>query len=409
MKRLILTAAVFLIFTVFLTSCRNIQPEEASDSPTATEQTACDKNFKAFVWVNYYELSMEKEGGGTAEAFAEKVKNIFTAAKNAGIDAAIVQLRPFCDAFYKSEIFPWSKYLTGTQGGDPGYDPLAIMCREAREAGLEIHGWINPYRVLYSADTSLLSENSPYFLLKKENLSNIIETESGLFLNPASPSVKKLVLDGVREILQYSLDGIHMDDYFYPSAVPEIDKSGYEEYTNLGGDLPLDEWRREHVNSLVAGIYSLVKEKSPDTLFGISPAGDIEKNLNSHYADVRLWCSRSGYIDYIMPQLYYGFKNEKMPFSSVAEEWSELVKDGSVQLYAGLAAYKCGKEDVYAGSGRAEWQEDSEILLRQTKNCLELGFDGVSVYSYQSIAEQGGEMQSLFGYLIQRQYVLSRL
>lgn len=110
-----------------------------------------------------------------------------------------------------------------------------------------------------------------------------------------------------------------------------------------------------------------------------------------------------------MPQLYYGFKNEKMPFSSVAEEWSELVKDGSVQLYAGLAAYKCGKEDVYAGSGRAEWQEDSEILLRQTKNCLELGFDGVSVYSYQSIAEQGGEMQSLFGYLIQRQYVLSRL
>lgn len=395
---------------MFFSSCNAVPPENAeSDAPTVTEQSSQSEDFKAFMWVNYYELSMEKEGGGSAEAFTEKAKKIFSAAENSGIDSAIVQLRPFCDAFYKSELFPWSKYLTGTQGGDPGYDPLLILCREAHSAGIEIHGWINPYRVLYSADTSLLAENNPFFRLKAENPSNIIETESGLFLNPASASVKKLVLDGVKELLQYDLDGIHMDDYFYPTDSPEIDKADYENYLNLGGKLTLAEWRREHVNALVAGIYSLVKEKSPDMVFGISPAGDIEKNQNSHYADVRRWCSQSGYIDYIMPQLYYGFKNEKMPFSDVAAQWSELVRGSKVKLYAGLAAYKCGKEDIYAGAesedkstARYEWLGPSEILLRQAKLCEELGYGGIAVYSCRNVLEAGEETKALFGYLTHR-------
>lgn len=403
-KNKLITVTALFSALLFFCSCTAPKPEVPAEKPSSSQQNnqTEKEGFKTFMWVNYYELSMEAQGGGTAEQFTEKFAEILANGKKAGVTAAIVQLRPFCDAFYKSEIFPWSKYLTGSQGKAPGYDPLEIMCAEGKKAGIEIHGWINPYRVLYSKDTSLLSADSPFFKLKNANPANIIETEAGLFLNPARAEVKKLVIDGVREILRYDIDGIHMDDYFYPASTAEIDKADYENYRAEGGALSLEEWRRGHVNSLVSGIYSVIKQKSENTAFGISPAGDIGKNFNDYYADVSLWCSQTGFVDYIMPQLYYGFKNKKMPFNGVAGEWAELAKQGGVKIYAGLACYKVGKEDKYAGeeseakdTGRYEWINSSGILAEQTKVCAELNFSGIALYSYQSIIEQAGEIELL--------------
>lgn len=351
------------------------------------------------VWCNYYELSMKESGGGTEEQFREKVNEMFSVSKKVGVNTVFVQVRPFCDAFYKSELFPWSEYITGVQGKDPGYDPLEIMVEEAKKLELQIHGWINPYRVSYKTDINALSENNPAKKMYEENPDSVYISDSGIFLNPANEKAKKLVIDGVKELLNYDIDGIHMDDYFYPSSDEKIDNEEYENYTESGGTLSLAQWRRNQVSALVGGIYSQIKSIDPQVVFGISPMGDIEKNYNSSYVDLELWCSKGGYLDYIMPQLYYGFENATMPFENTAKEWEKLVSEESgVKLYAGLALYKCGLEDKYAGAesekkdtGRYEWINEDDIISRQISYLRELNYDGIVLYSYKSIANSSGD------------------
>jgi len=405
MKRSIIVLIFIIAITLLLCSCNKDKAEikkptiTKSDTPTVINT---DNEMKA-VWINYYELSMKNEGGGTQESFTAKINAMFSKIKEMGLNTVIVHVRPFSDAFYASKIYPYSKYITGTQGVNPGYDPLKIMCEQADLFGLKIHAWINPYRVLYETDFSKLDKTNPARVWREDEIAEnddwVIVTDTGIFYNPSVPAVQKILIDGVREIIEnYSIDAIHMDDYFYPSIDENIDKAQYTEYLNQGGKRNLSDWRRDNVNIFVSGLYSAIKAVSSDIKLGISPSGDIQKNYDTHYADIREWVSNTGYVDFMMPQLYYGFKNETKPFEQVSSEWSELMKNSKVKICYGLALYKCGQIDEYAGTGINEWQTDGNIISRQITYLKKLErYDGIILYSYQYIYAENtkNEMQSL--------------
>ena len=385
---------VILFVLLLLSSCnlKNInlaEPESASfdsgnDNCPNTDDIIADE-YRG-VWINYNELSMKSVGGGTAEDFKNKIDTMFENIKAFGLNTVIFQVRPFSDSFCSSEIFPWSSYITGEQGKNPGYDPFLIATNEAEKYGLNIEAWINPYRVSYKDNFDDLSDSNPAKQWYTDNplTDDLIITGSGIYYNPSSKRAQKIIIDGVREIVRnYNISAIHMDDYFYPTVDEGIDIDLYTNYRNEGGELSLDDWRRENVNTFISGLYSSVKSIKQDVKVVISPAGDIEKNYSMLYADVLKWCSQGGYADIIMPQLYYGFKNSSKPFLKMLNLWSEAVKSGNVKLCVGLAYYKSGKTDDNAGDGINEWCENGNICSEEIRYSRRKdNYCGFSVYSY---------------------------
>lgn len=403
MKRLAASLLVCLILCCCLASCGAPpgENETAGGAPTSLKEQKPDQTQKLqqemrAVWVTYYEISMKAQKGGDEALFYKKVDEMFSRVQKAGFHTVIVQVRPYSDAFYPSRIFPWSAYLTGTQGQDPGYDPLAVLVERAHAHQLSIHAWFNPYRVSYNTDFSLLSQDNPARQWKEDadqtNDGWLFVLENGIYYNPAVPEVQRMIIDGVREIVEnYEVDGVHMDDYFYPSTDEKIDQAQYDGYVKGGGQYSRAAWRRENVNTFVSGLYAAVKAIRPEVLVGISPAGDIEKNKEELYADAARWGGEEGYVDYLMPQLYYGFDNSTSPFEKTARQWAELVRCESVRLYAGLAIYKSGEEDPYAGpesadrkGPRYEWINNCDIISRQISWARETQpYAGFALYSYQ--------------------------
>lgn len=398
-KRIVLCVFCILLLLcgVFAYSYMQKDDPKAENSENATNkemQTTKGEELRA-VWVNYNELSMKSyENGGTQEDFQMKAQTMCENMRADGMNTVILQVRPFCDAFYKSEHFPWTSYLTGTQGRAVSYDPLAVFLECAEAQGLQVQAWINPYRVLPSTDWNLLSPDNParkwYEAGETENL---LLTGEGIYLNPASDKAQALILDGVREILEhYSVSAIHLDDYFYPTTDYTVDEDSYNAYCAAGGMLSQEDWRRENVSAFISALYSTVKQINPTVQVVISPGGDLQRNYNTLYADIARWAREPGFVDVLLPQLYYGFENEKKPFLETAEEWSNLEYHDSVSLCFGLAAYKCGKEDAYAGTGALEWTRHTDILARQTEYCKTLSnCKGFAFFTYSSIYLQNSE------------------
>jgi len=176
--------------------------------------------------------------------------------------------------------------------------------RNSKQYNIAIDAWINPYRVSYDKDYSNLSADNPARIWIEQGRKDIVKvTDNGIFYNPSSFDAQKLVLDGVREIIEnYPVSGIHIDDYFYPTTDEGFDSSEYADYINKGGYLTLGDWHRENVNSLIEQIYITVHSYNDELVFSVSPSGDIEKNYENYYADVGLWMSEKGYCDMIIPQ-----------------------------------------------------------------------------------------------------------
>lgn len=381
---LFIAAAAGAIY-FFLRQSAQVQPPQ--EMPITPPTVSVSEEVRA-VWVNYNELSMKSLGGGTQTDFQNKAEEMCRNIRASDMNTVIVHVRPFCDAFYASELFPWSVYLTGTQGQGVDYDPFGIFLAAAKAQKLSVQAWINPYRVLLSAEWEKLSDNNPakqwYEAGKTENL---LLTENGIYLNPASLEAQTLIINGVREILRkYDVDAIHMDDYFYPTNDPSVDAASYASYQQAGGRLSQDDWRRENVSMFVSALYAAIKAQNPQTQLVISPGGDIRKNHDSLYADIERWAREPGFLDVLMPQLYYGFENAAKPFEQTAAEWANLRFAPNVSLCFGLAAYKCGKEDVHAGTGALEWTQQEDILARQLTLCRTLPhYDGFALYTYSSI------------------------
>ncbi len=363
------------------------QPSQVSQ-PTSSAQTADKPNDGVRgMWLAYFEIgSMYKSKNGFAAEFDSALKKC----EEYGINNLYVHVRSHCDAYYNSDLFPWSAYLTGEQGKDPQADPLQIMIDKAHAKGIKLHAWINPYRVaLNSTDLELLDDKNPAKIWltdsNPDNDSWVVECKGSLYLNPAEVSVQQLVADGVREIVEkYNVDGIHFDDYFYPTTEESFDEKEYATYRTLvsSNPLPLGDWRRANVNAMVSTVYKAVKSIRPDCVFGISPMASISNNYNTVYADVAAWLE-GGYVDYIMPQLYFGFEypKEQSRFDNLLKEWLNLFENHSAKLYIGLGAYRIGATD----KDNVEWSKYDDILSRQAKLLnQEDGVSGWVLYSYST-------------------------
>ncbi len=334
------------------------------------------------VWVTYMELSMENESDKSENRFRQKFDAIAKNAKIFGFNTLIVQVRPFCDALYESELFPYSHILSGEQGKNPNYDALKIMCEICKNYELKIHAWVNPYRVAVSKTPGELSGDNPY--IKNKNLG--FETENGIYLDPSNPDAQKLICDGIEEIIKnYDVDGIQFDDYFYPENMEDEDKSQYDAYVdNVGKDnsMNIDNWRKANVNMLISQVYRAVHSAKSNVVFGISPQGNIDNN-EGLYADVKSWCSCRGFIDYICPQIYFSLDNPRLSFEDSLNDWESLDYYKDVRLYVGIAGYKAGSD-----SDEGTWLNQNDILSREYQIINESEkSDGFMLYSYTSLEE----------------------
>lgn len=381
MKRFILLMASFLAFN--LTSCNNFEFEENMLNKPNPEAVSVEGDELRGMWLSFYEIS-EITKGKTEEEYRESVSAILENLSKDKFNTVYYQARAFSDALYFSGIFPASEYLITEETDVLAYDPLEIFVEASKEYGVSVHAWVNPLRVSYSEDVSVLKDGNPAKKLYDEDDSDgLIICEKGIYYNPSDEEARKIILSGVREIIEnYDVAGIQFDDYFYPESENIGDEGLFDKYKSAGGELSLDEWRSANVTNLISSVYDIVKAYNENLVFGVSPSADFLNNERV-YADVAYWCSEPGYIDYIMPQVYYGFENEKMPFEETVDKWNSLERCEGVSLCFGLAPYKTGVEDKYAGAGKNEWTENDNILSRQYDYLRNnTNFNGFSMFSY---------------------------
>lgn len=371
-KKIILS--ILLIFT--LAGCSIAVPKE--------NKTVTEEQYVKAVWITYYELSGFTQDS-TEQDFRKKINKAFKELKSNGFNRVTVQVRPFADAFYKSDYFPVSSYCFKEQGSELIFDPLEIMVESAHKYKLSIEAWINPYRVSNSDDFTQLSKNNK--AVEWQGTDNLIVCDSRIYFNPASDEVTKLISNGVKEIAEnYDVDSICFDDYFYPSTDEKIDKSSYASYKKSKGDKSLADWRRENVSKMIQSVYSTVKSVDENITFGVSPASNAESNYNTLYADTQKWCTEKGYVDYICPQIYFGFQNENQPFMKTTKSWIQMA---DCTLYVALPLYKAEKEDEFAGdNGKNEFIDNNNIIARQVTYLSKLSdVKGYYVFSYSSLKD----------------------
>ena len=316
------------------------------------------------------------------------IDRIVSESKANGMNTIFFHVRPFGDALYQSDYYPWSHLATGTQGKAPadGFDPLAYAVEAAHREGIALHAWLNPLRIMLPNGVypPSLSEDNPYTVWRNaddpDNDNWVIDYQKGKFYNPAVPEVRELIVNGTREIVErYNVDGIHWDDYFYPADDESFDDSvSYSAYKEQGGKLSLTEWRTGNINELVSAVYSAVKSADSKRLFGISPAGNVENCLSAG-ADVITWGSSKGYVDYLIPQVYWSSDNTVAPFEQVCRRWDGLVTSPDVKLYIGLALYKAGSD-----SDGGKWLKADDVIMNQVlyTRSGEINAKGFVLYSY---------------------------
>lgn len=356
-------------------------PSEDTASPAVSAEPISALSYRA-VWISY--LEWQHTDFSSEEAFTSQVSGLMQECADLGLNVAIVQVRPFGDALYPSELFPFSHLCTGTQGQDPGFDPLAVLIEQAHSRGLEVEAWINPYRIQSSDVPSELADNS----VAELHPDWVKSANNGLWLDPANEDVQAYIADGIRELCRsYDVDGIHFDDYFYPTTDTDFDAEQYDAYRNAGGTLERDDWRRENVSTLVSGCYTAAHEYG--VRFGISPQGNLQNNYDSQYSDVAHWLSEPGFVDYLMPQVYWGLTyyggNNSMAFENCIRQWLDLPRLNTVSLYVGLGAYRIGDGD---GSDASDAEWNSGHALADQIECLQRNqINAFALYRFDSLFE----------------------
>lgn len=348
------------------------------------------------VWISYLEFANYGRNGFTDESFKNTIDTMFDNVVSLDMNAVIVQVRPFGDAMYESEYFPWSRYISGTQGKDPGltFDPLEYMVEAAHDRGLAFHAWLNPYRVTTATTNyKTLSEDNPARVWHEDdddqNDRNVLSFGGNLYYNPASLEVQELIINGIKEIVEgYDVDGIHFDDYFYPALGSKyasiFDSIEYEEYKeevleNDENPLTIADWRRENVNTLIRNVYSSIKELDETVEFGISPGGFYDSLVSNlgYYVDYKTWMASDEYIDYICPQIYWSFSHPTYPYAKTLDAWLSFRTSPTVKMYVGIANYKAGS------NLEKEWKEDEDVLKKQIEYGRESGLvDGFMFFRY---------------------------
>lgn len=348
--KIILTAAVLGITAFLISSCKIELPKELEHRKTKVEE-------KRGVFFSYAQIEKYFKNKDETK-IKTTIEEVLTFLKEKKFNMILLQARPFSDAIYESKIYPISRMLVEKEGDRYPIDFLDYFIKAAHQKDIEVHAWINPYRIRNNTDIESISMKNPaYKWLGTRNV-EVIEGK-GIYYNPASKEVQKLIIKGIEELINnYDIDGIHFDDYFYPNDT--IDEEEYNEYQSV---MSKRDFHLAKVNELIKRVYQTVKKKK-GLVFGISPEGNIENNYSRNYADIKTWLKEDGYIDYIMPQIYYGFENGVKPFEKTVEEWTSLIKN-DVSFLPALALYKSGEVDQYAKSGQNEWIENTDIIRRE--------------------------------------------
>lgn len=332
-----------------------------------TPQAMSERTVVRGAWIStVYNLDWpSKASYGNAAQQQDEYRKQLDDLQAMGINTVYVQVRPSGDALYPSSLVPWSKFLTGTQGGDPGYDPLAFMIEETHSRGMKFEAWFNPFRANLGTTTEGLAPNH----VAIAHPDWVVQASGTTYINPGIPDARQHVIDTVMEVVNnYAIDGVHLDDYFYPSNTAFDDDAAYKQY-NSGGFANKADWRRDNINQFIRKLNESIHAAKPQLAFGVSPFGvwrnssaDPEgsntkagiTDYDSMYADVRKWI-KEGWIDYVVPQVYWSLSTSAARYDVVTDWWANAVKGTDVKLYIGHSPYKLGTSE-------AGWQSAQEII-----------------------------------------------
>lgn len=329
------------------------------------------------IFVSYIELNKYIKGNDY-EISKRNIRKIIKNIKRLKCNTIILQVRSASDAIYKSNIYPMSLNIVNTEYDDY-FDVLDYFIKESHKSNVKVIAWINPYRIRTTCDKTTITEKNPAY---KYLDTDIVYINNGIYYNPSKQETEDLIIKGVEEVLNYDVDGILFDDYFYPDN--NVDKKDYEEYIKNNEFIEEKDYRLNIVNKMIKRVYKTCKNKN--IKFGISPDGNIDNNYNKNYADVKSWLKSNEYIDFIMPQIYYGFYNSTRDYIKVTKEWENLIENKDIELYIALAFYKVGMEDKYAKSGFNEWIDNDNIIMREILLSRNLkNYKGFSLFRYENI------------------------
>ncbi|MFF5207197.1 family 10 glycosylhydrolase [Streptosporangium sp. NPDC000396] len=320
------------------------------------------------MWIaSVVNIDWPSQTGLSVSAQQAEFRSWLDLAAQKNMNAVVVQVRPTADAFWPSPYEPWSQWLTGTQGTNPGYDPLAFMVSEAHARDIEFHAWFNPYRIANHDDPSRLVPSHP----ARQNPGWRFAYGGKLYYNPGIPAVRGFIEDAIMDaVTRYDIDGVHLDDYFYPYPVSGQTIPDAAAYAEYGADFGnIHDWRRNNVNLLVREMDQRIHTAKPWAEFGVSPfgiwrnastdpLGSQTSGLQSYdaiYADSRLWV-RQGWVDYIAPQIYWHIGYPAADYKVLTAWWSDVVRGTDVQLFVGQAAYRAG-----ATGQDPAWQQPDEL------------------------------------------------
>lgn len=363
------------------------------------------------VWMaTVWALDWPSSTSSTTAQKNEMVKYLDVLQKN-NFNAIYFQVRTMSDAFYKSSYEPWSSYLTGTRGKDPGWDPLAFVVEECHKRGMECHAWVNPYRFSTGSNWSTAQDQA----LKSAGMLLAYTKSDGkttMILNPGLESVRKRIVDVCKEIISnYDVDGLVFDDYFYPEGIPVTSSAGdYDLWQKSGASMTFGDWRRNNVNQMVADVYKMVQQQKPYVRFGISPAGaactsaavaakhGIDRcpvasdwQYDGIFSDPVAWLE-AGTIDYISPQLYWKTNHKTNPFGPMTKWWSYVAKHFGRHHYASHSI-----SFLNSSNTTSDWEEIGK-QVQFSRDYTENEAPGAVFYSAAYVT---GKKQSGFGEWLQ--------
>lgn len=355
------------------TTTGTIAPTQPPDPPAQNEMRG--------VWLSYIELNSLFSGKSVSEAKAA-LDEIMDNCAAYHMNTVFFHVRANSDSYYKSDLFAPAASVKSLI--NQGFDPLAYAVSAAHSRGLELHAWVNPYRIGTKLE------------YKAAGVDDYFKAGDRYYYTPSSEKVQALVLDGLRELVRnYAIDGIQYDDYFYPDSdvIPAtspaaFEKADYEAYTAAGGRLSVDNWRRGHVDALIAGSYTVAHSRK-DCVFGVSPSHNYLRTYTRMYADTAKWLGTAGYVDYLCPQIYFGFDHQSSAFDKTLDQWLGYKRSPRVELYVGLGLYKVGiSPDQYAGdTGKDEWVKSGDLMKRSVEYAREKQIPGLLFYSYSFFDE----------------------
>lgn len=372
----------------------------AGSSTSAGSASGADSGELRGVWFSYLDWqNMPTDEAGFKAAADQVMSDI----QKKGMNAIFCHVHSHSDAYYPSSVLPTSKFLPG----NGRFDALQYMIDSAHRHGLRFHAWFNPYRVTgYQMKWSDVPAGS---IVKKWYASgnrNVLLFDGNYYLNPAQPAVRDLVVSSIREVLtKYAIDGVQFDDYFYPdlgkNAATNFD---YPEYQLYSGNASITEWRKANVSALIAAVYQAVHAVRPAAVFGVSPVAQLKylRSDKSYFVDIDTWMSHTGYIDYVLPQIYFDFEQKTgsgvasdAAYATCLNSWLQLRQKtgGKVKLYVGLALYKCGTS-AWDGNAKPEWLRRSDILLREVQLARQSGqVSGFGIYAYQNFDDAAAQAE----------------